>query len=200
MSYLDEFIESMRFAADLSGAGTVAAHDFEALRNYYRDAANNQNLAKFVQGPFLQLAKQFISNTPYNVADQCHSVSQQFFDRCHDIGIAENCGLAITVGNIEFKGREVYPTSREHVASTLETGFSPDSPLDLHVWITTVNMFVLDLTVIPTLLSKGLARPKDFKGKEVLVAKHGIKKSLRYRPILHDDRFMYKVDRIAGFA
>ena len=200
MSYLDEFIDSMRFAADLSGDDAVAVHDFEALRHYYRDAAKNHSLAKFVQGPFLQLAKEFILNTPYNVADQCHSVSQQFFERCHDIGIAEECGLAITVGNIEFKGRKVYPTSRERVASTLDAGFSPDSPLHLHVWITTVNMFVLDLTVIPTLLSKGLAHPKDFKGKEVLVAKNGIKKSLRYRPILHDDSFMYKVDRIAGFA
>lgn len=200
MSYIDEFVESMRFAAKLSGKNIGVTHEFETLSHYYRDVSKNQDMAEFVRETILQAAKTFVRNTPYGVADQCHSISQQFFERCRDIGLTDYCGLAITVGNIEYKGKEVYPTSREHVASALEDGFSPDKPLDLHVWITTVNMFVIDLTVIPTLIGKGLAKPKDFKGSDVVVAKNGVKKTLRYRPILHDDEFMYKVDRIAGLA
>lgn len=200
MTYIEEFIESMRYAADLGGIDGGVPPDFDALTNYYRDASNNQELANFVRGTLLQAAKAFVTKAPYSVADLCHSVSQQFFEGCQGVGFAEQCGLAITVGNVEYNGKKVYPTSREHVAKTLEEGFSPDKPLDLHVWITTVNMFVIDLTIIPTLVAKGVAKPKDFKGSEVLVAKNGVKKNLRYRPILHDDGFMYKVDRIAGFA
>lgn len=198
MSYLEEFLESMRFASELNGVNADSAHDYEALGNYYLTVSKNIELAQFVRTKLSQLAHTFVRNAPYEVVNLCHSMSQQFFERATASGLTNYCGLAITIGNVEYNGKSLYPTSREHVADTLSKGVAPDQPLNLHVWLTTVNMFVIDLTIIPTLISRGIAKPNTFKGKDVLIAKNGMRKELRYRPLLHDDGFMYKVDRIAG--
>ena len=59
-------------------------------------------------------------------------------------------------------------------------------------------MTVLDLTIIPTLISKGLAKTDDFDKKDYVIWGEKINSNLRYIPLLQDNDFMYKVDKVAS--
>ncbi|NKC13780.1 MAG: hypothetical protein GKR94_16815 [Gammaproteobacteria bacterium] len=80
----------------------------------------------------------------------------------------------------------------------MSKGFCPDESLELHVWLTFSNMTVLDLTIVPTLVSKGLASLKDFDNCRYVIWKEGETVDFDYLPFLQHNNFMYEVDKIVG--
>lgn len=79
-------------------------------------------------------------------------------------------------------------------------GFCPDEDLELHVWLTFQNMTVLDLTIVPTLIYKGLADLEEFGGCQYVIWKEGKREDLDYIPFLQHNNFLYLVDKIAGYT
>ncbi|EHA17520.1 hypothetical protein HAL1_01110, partial [Halomonas sp. HAL1] len=145
-------------------------------------------------------ANGFIRNSPRNLANLCHSASQQFYENWMSQKIGDIAPVAITVGNVKYKDREIYQVSRSSVKRIMAKGFCPDDSLDVHVWLTFSNMTVLDLTIIPTLLSKGLASTSDFNDLRYVIWEEGGDSDFEYIPVLQHNNFMYAVDKVAGHA
>jgi hypothetical protein len=196
MDYVSKFIAAMSFAGEIDPNRKVNNNRLVEIEKYYRELMKNRELRLYVNNVVSESARQCVRGAPFSLADQCHNISQTFFERSTSMGLTEFCGMAVTVGDVVFKGKRIYGATPESVKEVIHKGFAPEEPLNLHVWITLANMTVVDLAIIPTLVSKGVATTKDFKGKDIVVWKESKGQSLEYIPILHDDNFLYKVDKI----
>ncbi|MGC8121552.1 hypothetical protein [Marinobacter sp. VGCF2001] len=199
MSYLDEYVSAVKFGNKLRNE-KVPKEAYDDLLQHYRELADNPDLAQFTDHILPTIAEQFIKESPPDLAGLCHSVSQQFFDNWMQSELSQASGLAITVGSVEFKGTPLYPVSKSSLRRTLAEGFDPNRELDLHVWLTFPNMRVLDLTIVPTLLEKGLINADYFGEFQHLIWTESGNSELHYKPMLQDDQFLFKVDQVAGYA
>ena len=187
----------MVFAGELDPELKIGKEQLAHLEKYYSEQRKNKEIKIMINKNLSHYASSYIQNAPIALANQCHNISQSFFDLCTKNRITEICGMAITIGNVRYKGKELYNTTPESIKETIAKGFQPEEPLNLHVWLTLVDMSVLDLTIIPTLISKNMATTKDFKGKNLIVWRKSNDHNLEYTPMLHDDNFLHKVDKVA---
>lgn len=197
MEYISKFLDAMIFAGELDPELKIGQEKIAQLEKYYNEQRKNKEIKVIINKELSQYANGYIQNAPFTLANQCHNISQSFFDLCTKNRITEICGMAITIGNVKYKGKELYKATPEYIKETIDKGFQPEEPLNLHVWLTLVDMSVLDLTIIPTLISKNIATPKDFKSKDLVVWRKNNDHHLEYIPMLHDDNFLHKVDKVA---
>lgn len=197
MEYISKFLEAMIFAGELEPELKIGQEQLAHLEKYYNEQSKNKEIKVIINKELSRYANNYIKNAPFGLANQCHNICQSFFDLCTRNGVTEICGMAITIGNVRYKGKKLYKTTPESIKETIRKGFQPEEQLDLHVWLTLVDMSVLDLTIIPTLISKNKATPKDFKGKELVLWRKSNDHHLEYIPMLHDDNFLHKVDKLA---
>ena len=78
-------------------------------------------------------------------------------------------------------------------------GISAWEPLNSHVWLTFPDMTVLDLTIIPTLVDKGLIQPGSYPTPYVLW-REDQDSPFSYIPLLQDNNFATLVDQITVYA
>ncbi|KPQ23803.1 MAG: hypothetical protein HLUCCA13_11730 [Halomonas sp. HL-48] len=200
MSYLKQFVDSMRFLERFDKNQKRQGLNYEEVFRGIESNLLDKELQSFLDNNLGTAADSFIRNSPGNLANLCHSVSQQFYENWMSQKIGDIAPVAITVGNVKYKDQEVYNVSKSSVKRIMAKGFCPDESLDVHVWLTFSNMTVLDLTVIPTLVSKGLAGPTDFDDLRYVIWKEGDDSDFEYIPVLQHNNFMYAVDKIAGHA
>lgn len=200
MSYLNQFVDSIRFLERFDKKQKKQGLNYEDVSRGIESNLLNKDLQGFLDNNLGDAANGFIRNSPGNLANLCHSISQQFYENWMSQEIGNIAPVAITVGNVKYKGKEIYQVSRSSVKRIMAKGFCPNESLEVHVWLTFSNMTVLDLTIVPTLLSKGLASPSDFGGRRYVIWKEDGGSDFEYMPILQHNNFMYVVDRVVGHA
>lgn len=200
MSYLTQFVDSMKFLEKFDKVHKRKGFNYDDIVCGIERDIRNKELQSFLDNYLDNAAGGFIQNSPRNLANLCHSVSQQFYENWMSQDISGSAPAAITVGNVKYKGHEIYQVSRSSVKRIMAKGFCPNESLGVHVWITFSNMTVLDLTIVPTLISKGLASLSDFDGRQYVIWKENEVSNFEFIPILQHNDFMYKVDRIVGFV
>lgn len=200
MNYLDGFVESMMFLEKFEKEKKFGNVDYQAIANNIKSNVLDKKLNELLDLNLSKFASEFVQNSPMNLAHLCHSVSQQFYENWMSQPIGDLLPVGVTIGNVKFKNREVYEVSRSSIKRTVEKDFCPEETLSLHVWLTFSNMTVLDLTIIPTLLAKGVASLSDFDGRNYVIWKESENELLDYIPLLQHNNFFYEVDRIAGYA
>lgn len=201
MSYTTEFAEALIFNKKVDKELKNQNIDREALiYNIENEFKSDHDLGEFLNSILDVAAKSFISNSTIDLANQCHNVSQQFFNNWMSQELGEIAPISITIGNISFDNEEIYTVSKSSIKKTINEGFNPNKSLDLHVWLTFQNMKVLDLTIVPTLIRKGLATSEDFNGKKYVIWEEEDGSRLAYKPILQNNHFLYLVDRVKGYA
>lgn len=199
MNYITKFIDSVRFLEDFDKEHKDLKVDYEQYKKHIeRNVYSNHQLNNFLNENLEAIAQSFLANSFVNPLNQCHSFSQQFFDNWMEQDIGKIAPVAITIGNVVYDGKDVYQVSQSSLKRTINEGFQPDKSLELHVWLTFPNMTILDLTIVPTLVAKGLAHPSDFDNKNYVIWRETDGEKLNYVPLLQDNQFMYKVDKIAG--
>ena len=130
-----------------------------------------------------------------HVINKCHAVSQGFWELLQRYEFSSAFSANITIGNVFFKGRNIYNLSKNKLKYIINEGHSLTKSLDVHVWITFENMTVFDLTIIPTLLHMGLISEKEFKDNPVLTWREDLESEFNYIPLLVDNEFMHRVDK-----
>lgn len=200
MRYLTQFVDSMRFLEKFDKMQKRQRLDYEDVARGIECNILDKELQSFLDYNLGNAASGFIQNSPGDLSHLCHSVSQQFYENWMSQKIGGVAPVAITIGNVKYKGKGIYQVSRSSVKRIMEKGFCPNESLEVHVWITFSNMTVLDLTIVPTLLSKGLASPSDFGDRRYVIWKEGDDSDFEYIPVLQHNNFMYVVDRVAGYA
>lgn len=200
MKYLTQFVDSLRFLEKFDKVQKRQGLNYDdVIRGIERNILDRE-LQSFLDNHLGNAASGFIQNFPGDLANLCHSVSQQFYENWMSQEIGNIAPVAITVGNVKYKGKEVYQVSKSSVKRIMAKGFCPNESLEVHVWLTFSNMTVLDLTIVPTLISKRLASPCDFDGRRYVIWKEDGNSNFEYIPILQHNNFMYVVDRVAGYA
>lgn len=199
MDYLNKFVESIRFLEKFEKEFRREKIDYKKITEDIHNSCIDKDLNNFLDLRLGEAASIFIQNSTISLENLCHSVSQQFYENWMRQPIGELAPVAVTIGNVKFKGKELYEVSRSSIKRIMAKGFSPEENLELHVWLTFPNMTVLDLTIVPTLISKGQASYSDFNNCNYVIWKEGEHENLEYIPFLRHNNFMYIVDRVSGY-
>lgn len=158
----------------------IAMHQLiDEMAHYFLEGRNNMN--------------------PGSIAHQCHIVShgfKTFFDQnCSVQSLPQLANLKMTVGNVFYKGENIYKATKRSVCETIDAGRKLDRELDFHVWLTTSDMTVYDLSIIPTLRAKGHNIGSDVD--PLIVWRQGDKSDFIYKPLMVDNELADKVDIIS---
>jgi hypothetical protein len=200
---MDELIAAIEFAGELFPEAKPAnAATTEGMKSFFKDFCSHKEYDPLFMpgGVIYETALRFIDECPFPVAHQCHNISQQFFDQNHDKVFQSGFWMGITIGDIMFNGKPVFGATKDTIRDDIARGSDTDAPLNLHVWLTFGNMQIMDLTAVPSLLSKQIARHADFRGQTLISTKPRKTSKLQYKPILVYNDFLRLVDDIDGFA
>jgi hypothetical protein len=190
--YVDQFTEALRFYTELhNDFGEMP--DFRQLKEYFLQnqgpdrAENYDQLHRFL----LQFGEHYIAQYPSDVAHSCHAVSNGFYETWKNFEWSEAFPLSITIGNVYYKGENIYNTSQDSIARITKEGFQRGKTVDVHVWLTLDDMTVVDLTIISTLQARGaiFATPSKF-----LLWREEIPTDFVFEPILVDNAFFGRID------
>lgn len=198
MNYLEHFVESIKFideVDDILNKEPIDYSDIKGDLEYYWNNRNHKLYAQVLDQ--LQLMGQGLLAIvgDDNLINRCHSMSHNILLEYHRKGLPEQCGLNITIGNVYFNDVNVYDTSREKIKHILEEGFQSDKTLDVHVWLTVENMAVFDLTIMRTLVHRGMLPHSSFIDQPFNIWREDLPSSFRYEPLLVDNTFFLRVDR-----
>lgn len=191
--YISDFVESVAFGRQLEGI--EFNHTELSARIYQSSSTVSHRLPEIKQG--LQLfAEQYIKSLEMRapIEHSCHATSHGFAETFNSLPFADEVPLAITIGNIYYKGKNIYGVTHRKIEHILTKGFEPEKTIDVHVWLTLVDMTVLDLTVLSTLHALGLSEVAPTRGNSVLVWNQGSHPEIEFEPLLVDNDFFSKVD------
>lgn len=132
---------------------------------------------------------------PEDRVTKCHAVATSFkkFIESQDLPI--DFGLSVTVGIVRLQGRSLFPCSVTSIQNLVEAGPDSDLPMNTHVWLTAGDSTVIDLNILAWLKAKlnvelapGVSSPMIWRDRNA--------SPLSYEPLLVDDDFMFRVDRV----
>src|SRR5690606_3528651 len=148
MSYLENFIESMKYLEEFDEEAKLAKPSYEQVKRTIasRAIAHRENDDRFTEMVY-ECASEFIEHCPYSFANLCHSASQMFYERWSQHPVSQIFPVAVTIGHIAYKEVEIYKVTKESIKNTISEGFQPNRELYVHVWLTLPNMKVLDLAI-----------------------------------------------------
>jgi hypothetical protein len=193
-SYLEQFIESMRY---LEFFQSDSMPDYAEIRRAllgFQSAANAEMYRGLLEEVLLPLGASFLANSPFKVANSCHSVSHAFRHSFRNLpSVGEVFELAITVGNVSYRGENIYQASRDRIRDLIMQGPRDGEDLPVHVWLTVEDMTVLDLTILASLRHRG-----QYEGHSegMLVWKANDPGDFLFEPLLVDNLFATRVDNV----
>lgn len=190
--YVDQFIDALRFYTELH-SDFGATPNFEQLRETFLQnqgpdlAENYDQIHRFL----LQFGEHYVAQYPSDVAHSCHAVSHGFYETWKNFEWGEAFPLSVTIGNVYYKGENIYNTSKDAIAQITKNGFQRGEAVDAHVWLTLDDMTVIDLTILSTLHARGIlaASPSRF-----LLWREEIPTDFVFEPILVDNAFFGRID------
>ncbi|ENZ78058.1 hypothetical protein OR214_02334 [Ralstonia pickettii OR214] len=194
MSYLEQFIESMRF---LEFFQSDSMPDFTEVRRAllgFQSAENEPMYRGLLEEVLLPLGAAFLANSPLKVANSCHSVSHAYRHNFRNLpGVGDVFELAVTVGNIYYRGENIYQASRDSIRDLIMQGPRDGEDLPVHVWLTLEDMTVLDLTILASLRHRG-----QYEGPSegMLVWRENDPGDFLFEPLLVDNLFATRVDNV----
>lgn len=201
MSYLDNFVASMKYLEEFDEEAKLAKPSYEQIKRTIASRAieHKEDYGRFTEMVY-EFAGKFIENCPYSFSNLCHSASQMFYERWSQLPISQPFPVAVTIGHVTYKEVEIYKINKESLKNIISEGFQPNRELNVHVWLTLPNMKVLDLAIIPTLIEKGLASHDEFKKSSHLLWNENETSNFKYEPLLQHNHFLYLVDRVKGYV
>jgi hypothetical protein len=129
------------------------------------------------------------------IEHNCHAISHGFAATLQQTPFGEVFPLAMTIGNVWFRGNNIYKVTRQKIDQIIREGFVPDKTVDVHVWLTLSNMTVVDLTLLSTLSALGLSESAPSRDDRVLFWQEATPGDFEFEPLLVDNDFFSKVER-----
>ncbi|EKF74514.1 hypothetical protein A11A3_07805 [Alcanivorax hongdengensis A-11-3] len=197
MSYLSQFVASLRFLEEFNEEYKAGAPDEDTLRDVLSELESRHDdpLYNDVLAAIRSLSKGVLAKyRKEDVVNKCHAVSQSLWETCANIFPPE-VRLNITVGNVFYKGNNLYNLTKDSLREIIKQGPAAVGSLDVHVWLTLEEMTVIDLSIIPTLVHRG-ELPESALADPILFWREGIESDFEFQPILVDNEFMHRVDRV----
>lgn len=194
-SYKDQYLNALRYLGELYPEAFLPEEDLAGISETIDYTRSKEGQVLYSQGrPVLAaFAKQWLATLPHQIEHNCHALAGGFLKVWERFELARAMPLAVTIGNVYYKGRNIYGTSREAIADVLRAGHS-NTPLELHVWLTVDDMTVLDLGIKHTLAAMGLRSPVSGNEQPVLIWQESSPGAYQYEPLLINNEFFRLVD------
>jgi len=197
ITYLAQFVDAIRFLAKVDKAYRKTHPNFDEITRALMSRRTDDLKLKYAarrEKLLRPLAETYLSRLdgPEVIANRCHSLSNGFLAtwRRVDDGAYP---LAITIGNVFYKGENIFNLSKSSLKSTLNEGIATDKPLNAHVWLTWDDTTVVDLSIISTLIRREKITPS--KGMPLaLIWSDNEPGDYWFEPLLVDNNFFEKVD------
>lgn len=144
----------------------------------------------------LGFARSFVEKVPLeHRVKKCHAVATSFRQALAQTPTPFDIDLAVTIGNVSYGGETLFtaePVDLASIEKLIAEGPDSTSPMNAHVWLTANNMVVVDLNVAAWL--------REVKGMDtdggVVLHHEGDGSGLVYEPLLVDNDFLFRVDRV----
>lgn len=186
-SYLEQFVDAVEFLGEFDKSEVRTESELLELTQIYRSRASDTEysgeLKHFLRKFALDFVPDFFKNSPYS----CHIASDQFVKNWQNTDFSELFGAAITIGTLCYNAEPVYSVTKDTIRAIISEGPVPSAPLEVHVWITFPDMTILDLSIVPTLITKGTIKPGELE--HPVVWREGQNSPLSYTPVLHHQQF-----------
>lgn len=194
-NYKDQYLAALRYLGELYPEWIVPKEKLEGLSDVIDFNRSAEGQAFYSKGHevLASVARHWLGTLPHQIEHNCHALAGGFLKVWEQFPLAEAMPLSVTIGNVYFKGTNVYRATRESIADVLRAGHS-DAQLNLHVWLTVDDMTVLDLGIKHSLAALGLRSPVTGNESPVLVWRESNSGAYRYEPLLINNRFFELVD------
>jgi hypothetical protein len=193
MSYMDKYLESIKFSSEL---GLFDPINKEKLEEYYLSCANNTETNSVAKNSIKNFIESFIKDIPkVHISGCCHAISHSIFEHYKKTNFYPSFNFNITIGNVFYKGKNIYNTSRDTIITEIINGPKSRSQLPLHVWLTFEDMTVFDPTIIISLIDKGVSLEQQDHYK-LLIWNEDAPSNFLYEPLLVDNDFLSLVDEV----
>lgn len=191
-NYLKQFIQSIRFYTELfdDAPSDIDFGQIEGAIRRYQSGELTSEYARIRQFA-AEFGADYVAGYPGEVARACHAVSQGFFETWGRLPFGEAFPLTVTVGNVYYKGNNIYEATKESIAGLIQAGFQEDATVDVHVWLTLDDMTVIDPTIIATLKAKDAISPDV---SPILLWTENDPGDFHFEPILTDNQFFSRID------
>ena len=201
MSYRSQFIDSLRFLGQIEPESFMPEDQLRGIEEVIVMTQTDPDVVEaYDQGLKLlaALGEQWIKSMPYGPQHKCHSLAQGFMSTWSSTPFAEAAPLAMTIGNVYYKGQNIYETTRDSIVEAIRIGPTTEK-LPMHVWLTRDDMTVIDFAIQPSLTAMGLMEPVAAGEPPLLVWKETDPGDFHYEPLLVHNNFFHLVDEGEGF-
>ncbi len=197
LEYLKKFVSSLKFLEEFNKEYRKQGNNFELIEHSLLKfcSTENENMYSFIRAKIEKTAHHFINRIPVeNLINNCHIVSSDFYKYWKSVEPSNAFSIDVTIGNVYYQGKSMYDLSKSKLKTIINQGFQPDKELPVHVWLTLEDMTIFDLTIIPTLVAKGMLNLNEAK-KTVLVWRENNPSDFYFEPFLIDNDFIDRVDK-----
>lgn len=194
-NYKEQYLDAMRYLRELYPDVALSEEDLAGLSEVidFTRSAEGQEFYCKGREVLAAFARDWLGKLPHAIEHNCHALADGFLKVWEQSPMGERFPLAVTIGNVYFKGTNVYRATRESIADELRAGHS-DALLKLHVWLTLDDMTVLDLGIKHSLAALGLRSPVTGNETPVLIWRESNPGAYRYEPLLINNQFFELVD------
>lgn len=197
--YLEQFVESLKFLTKFNKEYRKSNIDFIELKSTLKGFQATETHEMYEQMRYVieQMALLYQHQIPLeHLVNHCHSISHGFWETYTNHPASKGFTLSVTVGNVYYKGESVYNLTKSKLKQIISKGKVLDEELPVHVWVTLEDMTVFDLTIIPTLIHKGLLDESEVTSN-LLVWNEEHSGDFVFEPLLIDNDFMHRVDEVS---
>lgn len=174
--------------------------DEDCLRRITAEAWEMRNTPHFTTWPeqVLPHVHGLLAKVPrHDLVHKCHAISTSFQDTYMSTApMAHYMPLIVTVGNVYYQGKSLYPCTHESILEMIQAGPDARGPMNAHVWLTLSGGTVLDLTLLTSMVDRAGFDPSN--ERQPLLWRPDIESDFVYEPLLVDAEFMHRIDRIAA--
>lgn len=200
MSFTEQVVDSIGYRGHFDPNFHLDEEIAQILEQTFKNTA-----AKSMQEPFFSIRQRVCSLAQTFAADQsaeafsyqCLADSHTFLQACLKEREVKEQYMTLTVGDISFDGKKLFGTSRQTLQQAVETGISTRDTPKFHVWLTLVDMTVIDLTIALYLIKTEHIEPPTSDDQWLTVWRPERKGRLDYHPMLIDDKFLSRLQRPA---
>lgn len=185
--YKENFLEAIKFGNQLLPSWSV---DEDGLGDFIAkiEKSGSQNRNRSFNLELVELLKEQLVNKgfvkPENKCLEYSTYALQLIEDLQDRGRLPELPFFLTVGNVYYKGvPEPSLASKESVKSLIKKGKGV-SDVNIHVWLTSFDLSVIDLTLQFSLAAKG-----KLAGQPDAMVTEPLNKDYVYEPILVNNLF-----------
>lgn len=197
MSYRNDFLEAFVRSSRILPQDEIKRVEYEDLSGFPVEEAGIgcQDFAGFIERFFCGYLK-----TMGRPTAKCHVISHDALFRAVMLKEYTEEEISLTIGDVAFDGKWLYNVDEESITKIIKAGPQVDKTLDCHVWLTYRSNHVFDMSILFNLESRGLWRIGPSQWPVVYWNDQGEKAKwrLRYKPIIVDNNFLYRVDDVAN--